>query len=469
MKSTLIDIFPNRHCVESLTLINLEQKSAENLNYNYMPKEDPIPPQWKSRNGLNTNGMTTEISKFPANVEEGGCAKCGTGMKVPLPLERMKTPAESYRKTSIKEGKAEIFVKPRKSKFTFRRFAKCLFLTVCCGCLWTKRKKSITAQVKVSNDIERMTPRISHLHSDVAKEEVRHKNDRSVELDEDIDIDVSKGVKHDPTKETIIHYDTLIQDPSQVRKHSSEHRKDYSKKFTFNNQNISCANSLDSEDSRSENDSKSDKMNVNGEVSWEDDEIEKFTHPKGRWHRDLNRVLPSGIEHDEDVTQFFQDELVYVKNITKISTHINKWGNKEAHWSTHMDNLLLKAAKKFPGNWMKISQQLNKSKLTPKQCRQRYEMLTLGKKEGKFSKQEDLQLERGYKQYGNAFAVIAKKFFKNRTAKQLRDRYLKTIGKKKLINHVKDVQRQKEMKKEKAAFLTITEEGELILLARPDN
>ena len=100
------------------------------------------------------------------------------------------------------------------------------------------------------------------------------------------------------------------------------------------------------------------------------------------------------------------------------------------NWSERLDNLLLGCYDQYPKNWQKISMVLGEKK-TPDECRERYEAIKICKIEGHFTQEEDAKISRGVDLYGKNFALIQKKYFKNRTAKQIRDRYMKTILKKK--------------------------------------
>jgi len=91
--------------------------------------------------------------------------------------------------------------------------------------------------------------------------------------------------------------------------------------------------------------------------------------------------------------------------------------------------LLLQAFDQFPNNWQKISSVLG-SKKTSSECRDRHSALKHCNFSGHFSNEEDQLLKKGVAEFGKSFALIKKKYFKHRTTKQLRDRYMKTLVKK---------------------------------------
>lgn len=135
---------------------------------------------------------------------------------------------------------------------------------------------------------------------------------------------------------------------------------------------------------------------------------------------------PSGFEQDEDITFLESDSLVNVAP-SRISTYKSrKLLPNLGNWSERLDMLLLQAYDQFPSNWQKIARVLGDKK-EPNECRERYEVLQHLKKQGHFTNEEDLMIEQAVAKYGKSWALIVKKCFKGRTAKQIRDRYMKTL------------------------------------------
>lgn len=111
------------------------------------------------------------------------------------------------------------------------------------------------------------------------------------------------------------------------------------------------------------------------------------------------------------------------------------------NWSERLDNLLLGSYDQFPKNWHRISIVLGEKK-TPDECRERYKAIKICKVEGRFTQEEDTKISKGVDLYGKNFALIQKKYFKNRTPKQIRDRYMKTILKNKQMATEKQLKTQ---------------------------
>lgn len=155
----------------------------------------------------------------------------------------------------------------------------------------------------------------------------------------------------------------------------------------------------------------------------------KFIYPESDSYDHSDNESPVK-EKWRDQTDFLADLPVNVAP-SRISTYQSrKVIPNSANWSERLDMLLLSAVEQYEGNWQKISAAVG-SKRSADECRERYDILSKVKlKQGKFTNEEDAQLRKAVEKYGKNFAFIAKKFFKNRTTKQIRDRYMKTLMKK---------------------------------------
>lgn len=132
------------------------------------------------------------------------------------------------------------------------------------------------------------------------------------------------------------------------------------------------------------------------------------------------------MEQTEDVTTFERDLSVNVAP-SRISTYQSRKmipGTK--NWSERLDMLLLSAFDQYQGNWKKIANDIG-GKKTADECRERHTALKNLQVKGRFTQEEDLKIKKAVEKYGKSWALIARKCFINRTAKQIRDRYMKTI------------------------------------------
>ena len=95
-------------------------------------------------------------------------------------------------------------------------------------------------------------------------------------------------------------------------------------------------------------------------------------------------------------------------------------------WTEEDDKLLLIQAKENnEKNWKKIASSFKGR--TPIQCSSRYHRIKPGLMKGSFSREEDIKLISLYKIYGKKWNLIAKGM-KNRTGKQVRDRFLNSLA-----------------------------------------
>lgn len=151
-----------------------------------------------------------------------------------------------------------------------------------------------------------------------------------------------------------------------------------------------------------------------------------YWHPKTQIREEYSRCIPDGSEYAEDITILDTDLPVNVAP-SRISTyHSRKMIPALGNWSERLDTLLLQAFDQFPNNWQKISKVLGDKK-DATEWRERYESLKHWRMQGHFTHEEDLLIQQSVEKFGKSWALIAKKFFKGRTARQIRDRYMKTL------------------------------------------
>ena len=99
---------------------------------------------------------------------------------------------------------------------------------------------------------------------------------------------------------------------------------------------------------------------------------------------------------------------------------------KSIPWTKEDDKLLLMSAKQNnEKNWKKVASSFKGR--TSIQCSSRYHRIRPGLTKGHFSREEDLKLISLYKIYGKKWNLIAKGM-KNRTGKQVRDRFLNSLA-----------------------------------------
>ena len=114
------------------------------------------------------------------------------------------------------------------------------------------------------------------------------------------------------------------------------------------------------------------------------------------------------------------------KEINKDITNNEEKIGKSIPWTKEDDNLLLMSAKQNnEKNWKKVASSFKGR--TSIQCSSRYHRIRPGLTKGHFSREEDLKLISLYKIYGKKWNLIAKGM-KNRTGKQVRDRFLNSLA-----------------------------------------
>ena len=111
------------------------------------------------------------------------------------------------------------------------------------------------------------------------------------------------------------------------------------------------------------------------------------------------------------------------------------------NWSERLDSLLNSVYELYPSNWVIIAKNLGDKK-TPDEWRERHNHLKIWKIEGRFTQEEDNLIKKGVQEYGRNWNIIVKKYFKNRTSKQIRDRYMKSILRNAQFSTVKQIDKQ---------------------------
>jgi myb proto-oncogene protein len=103
-------------------------------------------------------------------------------------------------------------------------------------------------------------------------------------------------------------------------------------------------------------------------------------------------------------------------------------GIVKGSWRKEEDDKICELVNKYGKTWSKIAKMLGTR--NGKQIRDRYiNVLDTGIKKGKFTEEEDILLINLYNQYGSKWATIAK-FFKDRTADMIKNRFHSSIKKK---------------------------------------
>ena len=117
-----------------------------------------------------------------------------------------------------------------------------------------------------------------------------------------------------------------------------------------------------------------------------------------------------------------KDSLIKKEN----SMIVEEKEGKSIPWTEEDDKLLLMTAKQNnERNWKKIASSFRGR--TSIQCSSRYHRIKPGLTKGHFTREEDLKLISLYKIYGKKWNLIAKGM-KNRTGKQVRDRFLNSLA-----------------------------------------
>ena len=127
-------------------------------------------------------------------------------------------------------------------------------------------------------------------------------------------------------------------------------------------------------------------------------------------------------------TQFLNKKRIILDELTnaKKETTIDEKEVKSIPWTKEDDNLLLMTAKQNnEKNWKKVASSFKGR--TSIQCSSRYHRIKPGLTKGHFTREEDLKLISLYNIYGKKWNLIAKEM-KNRTGKQIRDRFLNSLA-----------------------------------------
>ena len=127
-------------------------------------------------------------------------------------------------------------------------------------------------------------------------------------------------------------------------------------------------------------------------------------------------------------TKFLEKKRQILDDLTNIKKEatIEEKEVKSIPWTKEDDNLLLMTAKQNnEKNWKKVASSFKGR--TSIQCSSRYHRIKPGLTKGHFTREEDLKLISLYNIYGKKWNLIAKEM-KNRTGKQIRDRFLNSLA-----------------------------------------
>ena len=242
---------------------------------------------------------------------------------------------------------------------------------------------------------------------------------------------IMKNVERSHTErlgDFLANFESYIDEPATVLKSASYHSKPVRNTFYFTNSKIQGPDDMFEVTPRSTPHKDYQEIEVlEAGKHWALQGILLYVTPKNEFNEDNQVILPSGIEENEDITFLETDSLVNVAP-SRMSTRVDRKVISGDNWSKRLDMLLLQAFKQFPDNWQKVSRVLGQKK-SPIECRDRHKILSSLRIEGHFTVEEDQILRNAITKYGKAYALIAKKCFKGRTAKQLRDRYINSIAK----------------------------------------
>ena len=99
---------------------------------------------------------------------------------------------------------------------------------------------------------------------------------------------------------------------------------------------------------------------------------------------------------------------------------------KKTQWTPFEDKILYMIAKSNGcKNWKKIAEQQNNRTAT--QCYMRYSIIKSKYEKGRWTKEQDEELLNLVNKHGKHWSKISKFYIKNRTGKQIRDRYVNVL------------------------------------------
>ena len=98
---------------------------------------------------------------------------------------------------------------------------------------------------------------------------------------------------------------------------------------------------------------------------------------------------------------------------------------KHGEWTLEEDEKLKQGVAKYPGQWVKISQEVFQGSRTLKQCETRFNLKIDPKiKQGEWTSEEDEKLKQGVVKYSGQWVKISQEFFQGtRTNFQCHERY----------------------------------------------
>ena len=139
----------------------------------------------------------------------------------------------------------------------------------------------------------------------------------------------------------------------------------------------------------------------------------------------LDKNIPVSESNEQSIKFMVEknkDSLIKKEN----SMIVEEKEGKSIPWTEEDDKLLLMTAKQNnERNWKKIASSFRGR--TSIQCSSRYHRIKPGLTKGHFTREEDLKLISLYEIYGKKWNLIAKGM-KNRTGKQVRDRFLNSLA-----------------------------------------
>jgi myb proto-oncogene protein len=139
-----------------------------------------------------------------------------------------------------------------------------------------------------------------------------------------------------------------------------------------------------------------------------------------------NAQIPGTNEGNEQNKKFMVEKDQILPDKKENPVIIQEKEGKPIPWTEEDDKLLLITAKQNnERNWRKIASSFRGR--TSIQCSSRYHRIKPGLTKGHFTREEDLKLISLYKIYGKKWNLISKEM-KNRTGKQVRDRFLNSLA-----------------------------------------
>lgn len=360
---------------------------------------------------------------------------------VPIDMDKNYTDPVVKRGTALKLG--------QRQKSGFRKAMSCIVKVLFWGCLsnTSSRSKMISTKKRIAEYSSNNKPTAKHHNRPEILNVVRW-DSMQINNWSNWSQHMQRSIsKPEGSHEMLVNFNMYVDEPVKVLRSGSEWANSVRNTFYFSNARIQGP------DEQSEDWSKAPNFGDYQDIEvleagkyWEQKEILVFINPKNESHSDMQVILPSGKEENEDMTFLETDTLVNVAP-SRMSTRMDLKAISGENWSERLDMLLMQAYKQFPDNWAKISKVLGQKK-NAEQCRDRHRILSALRIEGHFTMEEDRTLKSAFDKYGKQWALIARKCFKGRTAKQIKDRYYNSIGKQSSKLHVCEIKEQQTWKPE---------------------